>query len=174
MRYPAETKPIILPFAFVIVTVPVVAVADLVDEIQRSLSLGNKASVAQGLNKLQSLMRNNVNTNYGYRQELANKLMQEGGRDIMPALAGQALSSPLPRGLVGRGMDAGALITLLTGGLSHLPPLAVAAATTSPRLMGEAAYKAGEIAAKTPKMTDEQKNLAKLLLIRGAQGVGNE
>jgi hypothetical protein len=47
-------------------------------------------------------------------------------------------------------------------------------ATTSPRLMGETAYKAGQIAAKTPKMTNEQKKLAQLLLIRGAQGATNE
>ena len=143
--------------------------ADLINEIQKSLSLGQKSSVATGLNKLQSLMRNNVNTNYGYRQEIANKLMKESGKDLMPALAGQALSSSLPRGLVGRGMDAGALIALLTGGITHLPPLAAAAITTSPRLMGETAYKAGQIAAKTPKIADEQAQLAKLLMIRGAQ-----
>jgi len=147
--------------------------ADLVNEIQKSLSLGNKSSVAQGLNKLQSLMRNNVNTNYGYRQELANALMEKGGKDLMPALAGQALSSWTPRGLVGQGLDAGAALTLL-GGVTHLPGTVATMATTSPRLMGETAYKAGQIAAKTPKMTDEQKQLARLLMLRSAQGVGNE
>jgi hypothetical protein len=147
--------------------------ADLINEIQKSLSLGQKSSVATGLNKLQSLMRNNVNTNYGYRQELANKLMEGGGKDIMPALAGQALSSWTPRGLVGQGLDAGALLTLL-GGVTHLPATAATMATTSPRLMGETAYKAGQIAAKTPKMTNEQAQLAKLLMLRSAQGVANE
>ena len=49
--------------------------AELIREIEKSLSLGKKASVATGLNKLQSLMRNNVNANYGYRQEIANKLI---------------------------------------------------------------------------------------------------
>ena len=147
--------------------------ADLINEIQKSLSLGQKSSVATGLNKLQSLMRNNVNTNYGYRQELANKLMEKGGKDIMPALAGQALSSWTPRGLVGQGLDAGALLTLM-GGVTHLPATAATMATTSPRLMGETAYKAGQIAAKTPKMTNEQAQLAKLLMLRGAQGATNE
>jgi hypothetical protein len=147
--------------------------ADLINEIQKSLSLGQKSTVAQGLNKLQSLMRNNVNTNYGYRQELANALMEKGGKDLMPALAGQSLSSWTPRGLVGQGLDAGALLTLL-GGVTHLPATAATMATTSPRLMGETAYKAGEIAAKVPKMSDEQKQLARLLLLRGGQGVGNE
>lgn len=147
--------------------------ADLITQIQKALSLGEKSSVATGLNKLQSLMRNNVNTNYGYRQELANKLMEKGGKDIMPALAGQALSSWTPRGLVGQGLDAGALLTLL-GGVTHLPATAATMATTSPRLMGETAYKAGQIATKTPKMTDEQKQLARLLILRSAQGKENE
>ena len=147
---------------------------DLIKEISKSLSLGDKASVATGLNKLQSLMRNNVNTNYGYRQELANKLMEKGGGDLMPALAGQALSAKTPRGLVGQGLDVSALLgTALTGG-AHIPATLATMATTSPRLMGEAAYKAGQIANKTPKMTDEQKRLAQLLLIRGAQGATNE
>ena len=146
--------------------------ADLINEIQKSLSLGQKATVATGLNKLQSLMRNNVNTNYGYRQELANKLM-EGKKDLMPALAGQSLSSWTPRGLVGQGLDAGALLTLL-GGVTHLPATAATMATTSPRLMGETAYKAGQIASKAPKMTNEQEQLARLLLMRGAQGATNE
>jgi len=147
---------------------------DLIKEISKSLSLGDKASVATGLNKLQSLMRNNVNTNYGYRQELANTLMKKGGGDLMPALAGQALSAKTPRGLVGQGLDVSALLgTALTGG-AHIPATLATMATTSPRLMGEAAYKAGQIAAKTPKMTNEQKKLAQLLLIRGAQGATNE
>ena len=148
---------------------------DLIKEISKSLSLGDKASTATGLNKLQSLMRNNVNTNYGYRQELANTLMQKGGGgDIMPALAGQALSAKTPRGLVGQGLDVSALLgTALTGG-AHIPATLATMATTSPRLMGETAYKAGQIAAKAPKMTDEQKRLAQLLMIRGAQGASNE
>jgi len=147
---------------------------DLIKEISKSLKLNDKASVATGLNKLQSLMRNNVNTNYGYRQELANKLMEKGGGDLMPAIAGQALSAKTPRGLVGQGLDVSALLgTALTGG-AHIPATLATMATTSPRLMGEAAYKAGQIANKTPKMTNEQKKLAQLLLIRGAQGATNE
>ena len=33
------------------------------------------------------------------------QLMQEGGNDLMPALAGQALNTWTPRGLVGQGLD---------------------------------------------------------------------
>jgi len=139
---------------------------DLIKEISRSLSLGNKASVATGLNKLQSLMRNNVNTNFGYRQELANKLMEKGGGDLMPALAGQALSSWTPRGIVGQGMDVGAGLSAFSN-----PATLAAIPFTFPRAMGETAYKMGQVASKMPStnMTDEQRKLAQLLMIKAAQ-----
>ena len=137
--------------------------ADLIKEIEKSLSLGNKSSAATAMNKLQSLMRNNVNTNYGYRQQMANKLMEKGGNDLMPALAGQALNSWTPRGLVGQGLDAGALLSLLSGHINPVPT-ALTMATTSPRLMGNLVYGAGKVAGK---VTPEQQNLAKLLTIQG-------
>jgi hypothetical protein len=138
-------------------------------EIERSLSLGKGKAQETALKKLQSLTRNNVNTDYGFRQELANKLMNQGGVDLMPAISGQALNSWTPRGLVGQGLDVGAgLGAILTGG-AHLPGVAATMATTSPRLMGETAYKAGQLASKMPQLTDEQKRLAQLLLIKQAQ-----
>jgi hypothetical protein len=143
-------------------------------EIERSLSLGKGKSQEAALKKLQSLTRNNVNTDYGFRQQLANELMRQSGTNLMPAISGQALNSWTPRGLVGQGLDVGAGLGAILSGGAHLPGLAATMAATSPRLMGETAYKAGQIAAKTPKMTDEQKKLAQLLMIRGAQGVTNE
>jgi hypothetical protein len=143
-------------------------------EIERSLSLGKNKAQETALKKLQSLTRNNVNTDYGFRQELANKLMNRGGVDLMPAISGQALNSWTPRGLVGQGLDVSAGLGAILSGGAHLPGLAATMASTSPRLMGETAYKAGQIAAKTPKMTNEQKKLAQLLMIRGAQGATNE
>jgi hypothetical protein len=138
-------------------------------EIERSLSLGKGKAQETALKKLQSLTRNNVNTDYGFRQELANKLMNQGGIDLMPAISGQALNSWTPRGLVGQGLDVGAgLGAVMTGG-ANLPGLAATMATTSPRLMGETAYKAGQLASKMPQLTDEQKRLAQLLLIKQAQ-----
>ena len=138
-------------------------------EIERSLSLGKGKAQETALKKLQSLTRNNVNTDYGFRQELANKLMNQGGQNLMPAIAGQAVNSWTPRGLVGQGLDVGAgLGAVMTGG-ANLPGLAATMATTSPRLMGETAYKAGQLAAKAPQLTDQQKKLAQLLLIKQAQ-----
>lgn len=134
-------------------------------EIEKALSLGDKASADTAIRKLQSLTRNNVSTNYGYRKELADALKTQGGIDLMPALAGQALSSYAPRGLVGQGADVAALVYALSNpaaALSMLPTAAV----TSPKLMGSAAYGAGKLSNVT--MTPEQQKLAKLLIMQSA------
>ena len=147
--------------------------SDLVKEIERSLSLGNKASADTAMRKLQSLMRNNVNTNYGQRLDLAQQLQAAGGKDMMPALAGQAMGDWTPRGIQRttagiEGMGAYAL------GGPALAALDVAA--SSPRLVGEAAYKYGQLAnalnqskkaiSNAVPMTAKQARLAALL---GAQ-----
>jgi hypothetical protein len=69
--------------------------SDALTEVEKALSLGNKAAADTSMRKLQSLMRNNVNTNYGNRLDLAKKL-EEKGADILPAVAGQAASSMTP------------------------------------------------------------------------------
>jgi hypothetical protein len=116
---------------------------DLIREIERSLSLGNKATVDTQMRKLQSIMRNNVNTNWGQRLSLAQQLEQAGGKQMLPALAGQALSNFAPRGLQGASSVPTAL---LAGSAFGSPMIPVSLATSSPRLMGEAAYGAGRVA----------------------------
>lgn len=116
---------------------------DLIREIERSLSLGNKATVDTQMRKLQSIMRNNVNTNWGQRMSLAQQLESAGGKQMMPALAGQALSAFTPRGLQGASSVPTAL---LAGSAFGSPMIPVSLATSSPRLMGEAAYGAGRVA----------------------------
>jgi len=142
-------------------------------EIERALSLGDRASADTAIRKLQSLTRNNANTNFAYRKELANALKTQGGEDLMPALSGQALSSWTPRGLAGQGT---ALGIGATGALTVNPGAAALLPLTSPRTVGLGAYGMGKIAGKVPSsnITDEQKRLIELLLIRGAQGVSNE
>lgn len=107
-----------------------------ITEIEKSLSLGNKASADTSMRKLQSLMRNNVNTNYGNRLDLAKALEAEGA-DILPAIAGQAASSLAPRGLQGLAASGAGILSLVNPyTLASLP-------FASPRLMGEAAYGLG-------------------------------
>ena len=115
--------------------------SDQIKEIERALSLGGKASTDTAMRKLQSLMRNNVNTNYGNRLDLAKSLEQQGGNEILPALAGQSLSSLTPRGLggaVGAGLGMGGYAM---GGPALAVPTLLA---QSPRLMGETALKLGQ------------------------------
>lgn len=117
--------------------------AEQIREVERALSLGKKASVDTAMRKLQSLTRNNVNTNYGNRLDLARQLEQQGGRELIPALSGQALSSWTPRGL-GNAVSGGiGLGGYALGGLATALPLM---AVQSPRLMGEAALAAGQAA----------------------------
>lgn len=116
---------------------------DLIREIEKTLSQGKNASVDTQMRKLQSVMRNNVNTNYGQRMSLVKQLEEVGGREMMPALAGQALSNYAPRGLQGASSVPTAL---LAGSLFGTPLAAASLATSSPRLMGEAAYGAGRVA----------------------------
>lgn len=101
------------------------------NEIEKSLSLGGKSSDDTALRKLQSVMRNNANTNYGNRVESALKL-SEGGGDLMPSLAGQSLNAWTPRGI-------GGLIGAGNIGYALSNPIAAALLPLqSPRLMGEA------------------------------------
>jgi hypothetical protein len=115
---------------------------ELISEIERSLVGGNKTSADTAMRKLQSLMRNNVNTNYGNRLDLARELEQQGGASLLPSIAGQAMTSATPRGLQG-------LAATGTGVYGLTNPLALAALPfQSTRLMGEAFYGMGRVGAK--------------------------
>jgi hypothetical protein len=151
-------------------------------ELEKALSLGDKASADTAIRKLQSLMRNNANTSYAYRQQLADILRQETGTDLMPALAGQAMQSFTPRGIqklvpsltAGSGVGAAAV----GAGPAALIPLATLP-LQSPRLVGEATYGVGRAARPVIDLansgTPEQRRLVKLLLMKGAErGTDNE
>jgi len=116
--------------------------SDDITEIERALSLGDRASADTAIRKLQSLTRNNANTNYGNRLSLAQQLEMEGGRPFISALSGQALSSPTARGLAGTLEGA-------TGIASFANPAYLAAIPSqTPRLVGEALYAGGKVARK--------------------------
>lgn len=112
-----------------------------IQEIQRALSLGDKASADTAMRKLQSLMRNNANTNYGQRLKLAQQLEQQGGKQMMPALAGQSMAEWTPRGIQRATAPLGGIGLFSVGGL---PAAAIGGAMSSPRLVGEAAYGTGQ------------------------------
>lgn len=113
--------------------------SELIHEIERTL-VNPKASTDTAMRKLQSLMRNNVNTNYGNRLELARQL-EKGGNEILPALAGQSLNALTSRGLGNVALGGTALGGYAMGGA---PAALAIGAVQSPRAMGELALKLGQ------------------------------
>lgn len=115
--------------------------SDLIKEIEKTLSVNPKANIDTTVRKLQSVLRNDVNANFGKRGELANYLVNAGAVNLLSKLAGQSLSAWTPRGM-GKLVAGGAGILGLGGHLS-LPIAAGLAAASSPRLVGEGALVAG-------------------------------
>jgi cell division FtsZ-interacting protein ZapD len=116
--------------------------SDLISEITRTFSLGDRATADTAMRKLQSVMRNNVQTNYGVRTSLLDQLEQYSGKPIGAALAGQALSDWFPRGFQRANVPVAA--GLIGFGTGNFPLAAGIAAASSPRLVGEVLYGAGQ------------------------------
>ena len=128
----------------------------LLKDIEGSLSLGKKANIDTSVRKLQSILRNNANTNYGRRVDLGRQLEATGvpGADtLFPQLAGQMLSSPTPRGIQGATTALGGAAAYATNP-SLLPGLAL----TSPRLVGEAAYYGGKAGGAAQRVAEALKS----------------
>lgn len=121
--------------------------SDLIREMEGTLSLNPNARIDTTLRKLQSVLRNNVNTTYGRRAELAQYLAHAGAPNLMEKLAGQALNAWEPRGLARITMSqVPAMVAGLTGGIGAGGAGALATLPfMSPRLMGEAAHGIGRL-----------------------------
>lgn len=133
-----------------------------INEIRNTLSLRNNTNVDTTLRKLQSVGRNNVNTNYGYRNRLLKDLDFYG--DLEDAIAGQALSSWKPRGTAGvvGGLNALSSAVNTVTNPTALPANLAYALGSSPRLTGEAAYKLGALADYLAKMRFGDVNIGSL------------
>lgn len=118
----------------------------LIREIQKTFSVNRKGSIDTQLRKLQSVMRNNVNTSFGYRKKLAQYLLGAGAPYLFEKLSAQALDSWIPRGL-GRVTTGGAAILGLmedpSQWESRLPVTAAVLGLSSPRTMGHVAQGLG-------------------------------
>ena len=126
--------------------------SDQIKEIERALSLKDTASADTAMRKLQSLTRNNVNTNYGNRLSLAKQLEEQGGQPFINALSGQAMNSTIPRGLAGQG---GAIGTIGSAFLSGNPMAIAALPFQSPKVVGAAGYGLGKTAKSIREIADE-------------------
>lgn len=142
--------------------------SDTIGEMRRTLSLNDKASADTKLRKLQSVMRNDVNTNYGQRQKLVDVLARSEP-DLPYALAGQALNTAAPRGLARVAAGAGGVTAVATN-----PMALMALPAFSPRVVGEAAYatgKAGRALNKAAQMSPlSPEQLGRYLLIGQLMG----
>jgi len=119
--------------------------SSVLNELDRALSLNERSGVDTAIRKLQSIMRNNANTNYGRRVELGRTLEGQGGADVLfPQLAGQMLSSWTPRGLQQHAATVGGIGAIMTNPLylAGLPLM-------SPRAVGNAAFNLGATAGGT-------------------------
>ena len=117
---------------------------ELLKEMQGELSLGKGKSAATALRKLQAIIRNDVSSAYGRRAELGGMLEDAGATGLTEKLAGQSMSSPIPRGFGNISGAAG------VGGMGYgavnpamIIPAAGLVAASSPRLVGEVAHASG-------------------------------
>lgn len=114
----------------------------LIKDIQKGLSLGDKAQTDTAFRKLSSALR----TNNEFRKQLVDELDAATGGTLSSKIAGQQMSELLPRGLV---RPVGAV--LAGGGVSTgvgIVPILQAALFTSPRVVGEILSAAGYSASK--------------------------
>lgn len=127
--------------------------SDLLSEIEGTLSQNPRASIDTQVRKLQSILRNNANTNYGRRVELGEMLAERGATNLFPQLAGQAMSSWTPRGLSGALSGAGAVYSTIPALAQGITPTgALQLASTSPRIVGETVYAAGQAVGKPAQL----------------------
>lgn len=125
-----------------------------IDEIARTFSLKDNNAVDTAMRKLQSVGRNNVQTNYGYRNSLMDNL--DFGGNLQDAIAGQSLRSWMPRGAAGRIIGTANLATAYAK-----DPITTAgyALVSSPRVVGESAYSLGRLVDALEKMGVLSKNI---------------
>lgn len=128
--------------------------SDLINEIDRTFSLKQSGNPDTAMRKLQSLMRNNVNTNYGNRLDLFKTLENQGRNELTSAIAGQALNSWTPRGLANAGLTG--IGSYAVGGAPLAVPMLMA---QSPRLMGEASYLVGLLSKPVTKASEKLKGM---------------
>lgn len=134
---------------------------ELIEEIQRALSLKDTASKDTAVRKLMSTMRQNNELRLQLLQELGNA----GKSDITGKIAGATLSARTPRGLAGTLQPTAIGITGITAPAS-IPALLLYLATTSPRLVAEFVSIIGKIKGKviSPSIQKQIRNI----LIRSA------
>ncbi|MCK1281354.1 hypothetical protein IVB46_39665 [Bradyrhizobium sp. 61] len=115
-------------------------------EIERTLIGKPNAPVEPALRKLTSIMRNNVNTNFGKRIDMVSQLEAAGAPQLTNKIAGASLNAWEPRGLAraASGVELfHALGDLASGHVGSLALIPATLAAGSPRIVGEGSHALG-------------------------------
>lgn len=115
--------------------------SDLIDEVERSLSLKDSASQDTAIRKLASVMRQNNEL----RLSLIKQLEGTGVGDITGRLAAAQMAPAMPRGLAGTFIGPVAAFSI-----GNLPGTLLYLAASSPRLLAEFLNVIGQISRSTP------------------------
>jgi hypothetical protein len=110
--------------------------SETIKDISKELSLGPNSNSGTVMRKLKQSLRQN----FDLRKEFVSQLDKAGKGHIMESIAGAELNPMMPRGMM-RAVAGG---DILAGIGMHRPEMMAALPLTSPRLMGEAALKAGQ------------------------------
>lgn len=103
---------------------------ELIADIQKALSLGDKSAVDTAFRKLVSALR----LNNDFRKEMIAELDKASGGALSSKIAGQQMSEVLPRGIM-RPLEG--MTALGAAASGYLLPLLKFAAVASPRVVGE-------------------------------------
>jgi len=133
----------------------------LEQQLMRDLSLGKKVDASKTLKKLQSSMRDEVNTNFGSRLDAVKTLESVDDVMLLPQLAGQSLQSFMPRG-IGRAFAGGGSALAFTPYLDFMS-IAPALAASSPRIVGETVNKLGMASRPFSALSNINKRLPSVL-----------
>jgi len=131
--------------------------SDLLNQLEKTLSLGRKATDDTALRKLLSTTRSDVSTNFGQRLKLAEELNKRDPT-IMASLAGQAGSSFVPRGLarlIPAGVGASETATHGLAAVLKNPAVIATILGSSPRLWSELYSKIGSAQRRGAELTPQ-------------------
>lgn len=107
--------------------------SDLINEIERTLSLGKQKAVDSTLRKLTSSLKDNAD----FKRELLTKLDAATEADVAGQIAGAILNPVVPSGLIGRSIFAGGPAAIFLGSGTISPLMLQPLLMSSPRVIGE-------------------------------------
>lgn len=140
--------------------------SNLIDDIQKTFSIGNNKAKETQLKKILGSLRDN-NEN---RKELLEVLGQTGGKDLIGKVAGSQLSKTAPKGLsgvIGPGIGVSASII----NPANIPMIMSYMALSSPRLVGELSNILGQVnnqMIKNNKFTPQVQRAIRELMLKNS------